>query len=845
MACDPPPAADPATCAAAAGRPASCARERALVFLGALGARLILGYPFLGSIDLINGTFMTRLMLAREPFNQPYFPIVPQFFRVAAVLTIATPLPLGISFKLVPIIADALLALLIYDLVRRDAPSWALRTGLLYAFSPVALIVTSLHSQWEPACLLLLLLGLYVRDWFARDRLQQLTAGALIALSALVKPVTLPFLVAALRPCGPFDARFTYSMLWALGSFALLTFAVPPIVGQKQIVHVLWPTTVLLAAWVLHQVLLYHGRMVGQEIRCSGLVVVGMVLCFVVSAAALELGGGSIRDVVERILIHGSGGIHTFGLPLAYPLTRLAPLHYRLWLLGVTFIFAFWYYAGRLGALDFILLGFAFTFGVAGLVPQYLVWVVPFLLVTRRLGWSLAYHAVATLLLVLYYANPAASYVPTENLATYIPLRSLAWLVPPLYLQAPGWMPVIRFLGNYALPVLSLAMVAGVLRQSWRKETHAPPLLAERQPDPPFRPWRCGYLWACLALAASAVGAWWLLGQMENPAEVFEIARRNKVADYAVGQVVPLPRFGVDVYLGDYARSSPLNVAYLVLAGGALWCGVVYCFIRRNRSATPGCSEGLRSDERRCGGSLMKLTVSMISMNEEGAVGKVIDDIKAVAPEAEILLVDSSSDNTPQIAQARGARVIRQYPPQGYGRAMERALRDASGDVIVTLDCDDTYPVSAIPVLAKLVAEEGYDIVNATRLARRPKAMPLPNYLANWLFAAIASLLAGTRTTDMHSGMRAYRKAMLDQLEFEAGGPALPVELWFKPLVLRFRAAEIPIEYRERIGQTTLNRWASTQWTFKRLFSWRRWQRETTVRGPLPKPHVDQLQNQA
>ena len=49
----------------------------------------------------------------------------------------------------------------------------------------------------------------------------------------------------------------------------------------------------------------------------------------------------------------------------------------------------------------------------------------------------------------------------------------------------------------------------------------------------------------------------------------------------------------------------------------------------------------------------MKLTVAMITMNEEGAVEKVVRDIRAVAPDAEILLVDSSRDRTAEIAESR------------------------------------------------------------------------------------------------------------------------------------------------------------------------------------------------
>jgi glycosyltransferase involved in cell wall biosynthesis len=217
----------------------------------------------------------------------------------------------------------------------------------------------------------------------------------------------------------------------------------------------------------------------------------------------------------------------------------------------------------------------------------------------------------------------------------------------------------------------------------------------------------------------------------------------------------------------------------------------------------------------------MKLTVSMITMNEEGAVAKVIHDIRRVAPDAEVLLVDSSKDRTAEIAQELGCRVIKQFPPQGYGPAMDRAVREANGDVVITLDCDDTYPVEAIPEMMRLM-DQGYDLVNTTRVWRRPKAMPFANFLANRVFALGARIMHGLKTTDVHSGMRAYRKTMIDKVQWTAKGAALPVDMYVIPHRLGYRIAEIPIDYRERIGTTTLHRFSSTLWTFKRLWNARK-----------------------
>jgi glycosyltransferase involved in cell wall biosynthesis len=214
------------------------------------------------------------------------------------------------------------------------------------------------------------------------------------------------------------------------------------------------------------------------------------------------------------------------------------------------------------------------------------------------------------------------------------------------------------------------------------------------------------------------------------------------------------------------------------------------------------------------------ISVAMITMNEEKAVAKVIGDIRhALGPRPhEIVIVDSSRDNTPTIATSLGARVIRQFPPQGYGRAMARVLHESQGEVVVTLDCDGTYPAKEIPVLAEMVLSGQYDLVNASRLEYRPNSMPLANYFANWLFAITGWLLVGVKSTDLHSGMRAYSRRLIQQVEVDPNGPALPVELLLKPALQGFRIREVFIPYGERIGETTLQRWTSTLWTFKRIF---------------------------
>jgi glycosyltransferase involved in cell wall biosynthesis len=213
-----------------------------------------------------------------------------------------------------------------------------------------------------------------------------------------------------------------------------------------------------------------------------------------------------------------------------------------------------------------------------------------------------------------------------------------------------------------------------------------------------------------------------------------------------------------------------------------------------------------------------RITVVMITKDEARAIGKVINDIQAILPSAEISIVDSSSDRTAEIAQSKGARVTRQFPPRGYGPAMDTALRTSEREVVVTLDCDDTYPVEFIEPMARMILEEGYDLIDGSRLDGKPAAMPWINFLANSMFALLASVLFFRRLRDLHSGMRAYRKTLIDQLRYSSEGAALPVELLLRTIRDGYKVKVITIPYRPRIGESTMRPLNSAWWTLKRIY---------------------------
>jgi glycosyltransferase involved in cell wall biosynthesis len=197
------------------------------------------------------------------------------------------------------------------------------------------------------------------------------------------------------------------------------------------------------------------------------------------------------------------------------------------------------------------------------------------------------------------------------------------------------------------------------------------------------------------------------------------------------------------------------------------------------------------------------VSVVMATYNEETAIDRVLSDLERVTGgRAEVVCVDSSDDRTPEIARERGARVIFQRP-LGYGVAVERALRAAGRPVVVTTDCDDTYPMEALSRFLDLI-NDGADVVSGDRLSPGADAMPRLNCLGNRAFALVASALMGTRVRDTTTGMRAYRRTVIESIDWTEN-TGLSAELLIRPAMRGYDVRETPIDYRERAGETTLD----------------------------------------
>ena len=199
------------------------------------------------------------------------------------------------------------------------------------------------------------------------------------------------------------------------------------------------------------------------------------------------------------------------------------------------------------------------------------------------------------------------------------------------------------------------------------------------------------------------------------------------------------------------------------------------------------------------------ITAIIPCLNEEEAIGHVLREIPDFVDEV-IVVDNNSTDRTADVARQSGAKVVHE-PQAGYGRAYKRGFANATGDIIVTLDGDHTYPVSGISYLLEAFLHLQVDFLNASRFPVRDRgAMSFRNAIGNIILSTAMSLLYFKWVRDSQSGMWVFRRSLLDRMQLESDGMAFSEEIKIEALRLRdVRFGEISIMYSTRRGETKLD----------------------------------------
>lgn len=198
----------------------------------------------------------------------------------------------------------------------------------------------------------------------------------------------------------------------------------------------------------------------------------------------------------------------------------------------------------------------------------------------------------------------------------------------------------------------------------------------------------------------------------------------------------------------------------------------------------------------------MKVSVLIPAYNEEEGLPKVIEEIPDVVDEI-IVVDDGSTDRTFEVAKNFNVKVCRHETNRGKTAAIYTGVENATGDIIVLTDADYTYPGSAIVELVEEVGN-GADLVIGSRFMKNPKNVPRFNSIGNRIFSFLAAYISGEYITDSQSGLRAFKKDLLEKLRIKAKGLEFETEMTAKVAKLGYKIVEVPIEYRERVGESKL-----------------------------------------
>ncbi len=199
------------------------------------------------------------------------------------------------------------------------------------------------------------------------------------------------------------------------------------------------------------------------------------------------------------------------------------------------------------------------------------------------------------------------------------------------------------------------------------------------------------------------------------------------------------------------------------------------------------------------------INVIIPALNEERAIGRVIDDIPNWVDE--VIVVDNgSSDRTVEVSRKAGARVVEE-PVKGYGKACLRgisALEDA--DIIVFLDGDySDHPDEMIALVDPIINNQADFVIGSRTRGTLVKGSLTPQQIfGNWLACNLIRLIWGIKYTDL-GPFRAIRIDILENFRMSDTGYGWTIEMQIKAAIHEVNTLEIPVSYRPRIGVSKIS----------------------------------------
>ena len=200
----------------------------------------------------------------------------------------------------------------------------------------------------------------------------------------------------------------------------------------------------------------------------------------------------------------------------------------------------------------------------------------------------------------------------------------------------------------------------------------------------------------------------------------------------------------------------------------------------------------------------MKTAVLIPCYNESKTIKKVVEDFKKILPHADIYVYDNNSiDGSDEIARNAGAIVCYEYK-QGKGNVVKSMFRDISADCYIMVDADDTYPAESALEFEKLILEGKADMVIGDRLSSTyfTQNKRLFHNSGNKLVRKFINLFFSSDLKDIMTGMRAFSYDFVKSFPISSKEFEIETEMTVFALMNNFKIVEIPVNYRDRAGDS-------------------------------------------
>jgi glycosyltransferase involved in cell wall biosynthesis len=168
-----------------------------------------------------------------------------------------------------------------------------------------------------------------------------------------------------------------------------------------------------------------------------------------------------------------------------------------------------------------------------------------------------------------------------------------------------------------------------------------------------------------------------------------------------------------------------------------------------------------------------KIIVVMPAYNAAATIRRTYSEIPGDIVDDVLVVDDSSSDETVEIARELGLTTFLHKRNLGYGRNQKTCYREAlrrEADIVVMVHPDYQYSPRLIAAMASMIAYGEYDVVLGSRIlgnGARKGGMPLYKYFSNRVLTAFQNVLLGQKLSEYHTGFRAFSREVLMRLPLE------------------------------------------------------------------------------